>query len=139
MKVFNKLLLVSLIIAWSPRGITSAVTSLAADDLPSDTIIFSGVVHQEDTYCFELNSNLTFRLVPLPSGWIIWMGNPQDSTKDFVSVATPPFRGLNARIIEGWHFRNADNSGPNLPGDKNVNAPGEIRSFYFVVMIQIIS
>ena len=37
----------------------------------------------------------------------------------------------NPRDIEGWHFRNADNSGPNEPGDKNVNAPGEKREFIF--------
>ncbi|MGC9366467.1 MAG: hypothetical protein ACP5FK_05430 [bacterium] len=129
MKVFNELALVCLVFTWSLRGITNSADSLAADD----TLNFSGIVHQGDSYSFKLNSKLMFRLVPIQSGWIIWISSSQDSTKDFVSVSTPPFRGLNARIIEGWHFRNADNSGPNLPGDNNVNAPGELRSFYFVV------
>jgi len=34
----------------------------------------------------------------------------------------------NARELEGWHFRNADNSGPN---DGSVNAPQELREFIF--------
>jgi hypothetical protein len=45
---------------------------------------------------------------------------------------TPPFHFVpNPRDVEGWHFRNADNTGPNAPGEKNVNAPGEAREFIF--------
>ncbi len=33
----------------------------------------------------------------------------------------------------GWHFRDADNSGPNAAGPKNVNAPQEVRGFRFVL------
>ena len=40
---------------------------------------------------------------------------------------------MNALRIEGWHFRNSDNSGPNEPGPNNVNAPQELREFYFVL------
>jgi hypothetical protein len=49
-----------------------------------------------------------------------------------LSRLTPPLHGVpNPRDIEGWHFRNADDSGPNEPGDRNVNAPGERREFIF--------
>jgi hypothetical protein len=34
----------------------------------------------------------------------------------------------NPREIEGWHFRNSDNTGPN---DGSVNAPQEVREFIF--------
>ena len=53
--------------------------------------------------------------------------------ENFCSVVTPPYRGMNALRIEGWQFRNSDNSGPNYPGPKNVNAPQELREFYFVL------
>lgn len=33
----------------------------------------------------------------------------------------------------GWRFRNADNSGANTAGPKNVNAPQELRGFRFVL------
>lgn len=46
---------------------------------------------------------------------------------------TPPFFGVNDRQIEGWHFRNQDNSGPNRPGVGNVNAPQHIRRFCFTL------
>ena len=40
---------------------------------------------------------------------------------------------MNPLRIEGWHSRSSDNSGPNEPGPKNVNAPQELREFYFVL------
>ena len=46
-----------------------------------------------------------------------------------LSRLTPPWHFVpNAREIEGWHFRNKDNTGPN---DGSVNAPQEIRDFIF--------
>ena len=39
---------------------------------------------------------------------------------------------MNAMQIDGWHFRNQDNSGPNQPGPLNVNAPQHVRAFRFV-------
>lgn len=44
---------------------------------------------------------------------------------------TPPLHGPNPCDIEGWHFRNADNTGPNEAGDGNVNAPQREREFLF--------
>jgi hypothetical protein len=49
--------------------------------------------------------------------------------EDDLSRLTPPWHGVpNPRTIEGWHFRNEANSGPN---DGSVNAPGELREFIF--------
>jgi hypothetical protein len=74
--------------------------------------------------------HFTFHLHPTPQGWLLSVTD-QRGTED-ISRLTPPFHFVpNPREIEGWHFRNADNSGPNEPGDKNVNAPGEIREFIF--------
>jgi hypothetical protein len=49
-----------------------------------------------------------------------------------LSRLTPPFHFVpNPRYLEGWHFRNADNTGPNSSGAKNVNSPPRIREFVF--------
>ncbi len=59
-------------------------------------------------------------------GWSIRLF---DSTGVDLSQMTPPFRAsVNHRDIEGWHFRNADNSAAN---DGSVNAPQELRVFSF--------
>ena len=58
------------------------------------------------------------------------MGRSGDRTEDYAGIATPPYHGENAAFIEAWHFRNADNTGPN---EGEVNAPGKIRNFSFVL------
>jgi len=73
------------------------------------------------------------RLLPAGGGWTIWIGDPAHRDHNYVAVATPPFRGINPATIEGWHFRNLDNSGPNEPGGGNVNAPQTERHFFFVL------
>ncbi len=60
------------------------------------------------------------------------MGTPGDMA-NFAAVLTPPLYGVSARHLEGWHFRNRDNTGPNAVGDKNVNAPQTTRPFCFVL------
>jgi hypothetical protein len=71
-----------------------------------------------------------FRLEPNPYGWSIVIKDHGKS--EDLSRLTPPFHFVpNPRDIEGWHFRNQDNTGPNEPGERNVNAPGTIREFIF--------
>lgn len=68
-----------------------------------------------------------FRLTPTPEGWLI--GVFEKNGSEDLSRLTPPWHGLpNPREVEGWQFRNADNTGPN---EGSVNAPGEIRDFIF--------
>jgi hypothetical protein len=93
---------------------------------------FSGEVLKGRSFERQVGVNLFFRLVPDELGWSISMGS-KAARENFCSVVTPPYRGMNALRIEGWHFRNSDNSGPNEPGPKNVNAPQELREFYFVL------
>lgn len=71
-----------------------------------------------------------FQLVPQPHGWSIRiLDYPVEGEPVELSVITPPHGGVpNPREISGWHFRNADNTGPNL-GD--VNAPQHDRLFFF--------
>lgn len=68
------------------------------------------------------------RLVPVPEGWLLEISTSGRETED-LSRLTPPWHFVpNPRQIEGWHFRNADNTGPN---DGSVNAPQELREFIF--------
>jgi hypothetical protein len=96
-------------------------------------IEFEGKVSRDQVFEKEISDELLFRLDPLMEGWQIWVGDHSNTDNNFSGVATPPFHGMNARYIEGWHFRNNDNSGSNEPGEKNVNAPQHERGFCFVL------
>jgi hypothetical protein len=68
------------------------------------------------------------RLVPGQQGWFLEV-TQKGREMDDLSRLTPPWHFVpNARELEGWHFRNADNSGPT---DGSVNAPQELREFIF--------
>lgn len=74
----------------------------------------------------------TFALVPHEYGWSlrIYDNGDFDQAVDLSSV-TPPHGGVpNPRDVFGWHFRNANNTGPNT-GD--VNAPQTLRNFFFAL------
>lgn len=96
-------------------------------------IKFEGKVSRDQTFEKEISDELLFGLHPISKGWQIWVGDHSKTDNNFSGVATPPFHGMNARYIEGWHFRNSDNSGPNEAGEKNVNAPQHERRFCFVL------
>lgn len=72
----------------------------------------------------------TFSLVPIDCGWKVCVRGPEDP-RDLSAMTTPLRFGPNHRYLEGWQFRNADNTGPNAIGPKNVNAPQEHREFWF--------
>lgn len=80
-------------------------------------------------------TKLVFSLIPTEyaelgwMGWIIQIAPPAEPDHNYTSIVTPPFRGVNALQIIGWHFRNSDNTGAN---DGSVNAPQEERNFLFV-------
>lgn len=100
---------------------------------------FIGQVVQGETYQKEITQSLLFCLLPdslteATGWWISIMANTEDGCEyqepSYVGVVTPPFHGTNSSLIEGWHFRNEDNSGPN---DGSVNAPQEKRWFQFLL------
>lgn len=112
------------------------LTSTIAGGAAADPLVLEGEIQRSNTlvHPFEHHGHrLEFRLVPMGHGWAIWINAPADRQRNFVTVATPPFRGINPAVIQGWHFRNVDNSGPNAPGEGNVNAPGRTRNFAFVL------
>lgn len=88
-----------------------------------------GHVEAGESFSRPFGPGLELRLDPIEHGWEICVratGSPVN-----LAGLTPPFHGLNARYLEGWHIRNSDNTGPNETGDKNVNAPQELREFTF--------
>ena len=104
-----------------------------AKHAPPDTLRFAGTVHRDEIWRHPIGGGLEFRLTPMSGvssgAWDIGIW-PVDSVPiDYAAVATPPYRSINPRDIEGWHFRNRDNTGSNR-GD--VNAPQDVREFLFV-------
>jgi hypothetical protein len=68
------------------------------------------------------------KLVPVEEGWFLEITIKRRQNED-LSRLTPPWHFVpNPRGIEGWHFRNEDNTGPN---EGSVNAPQELREFIF--------
>jgi hypothetical protein len=97
------------------------------------TVKFSGEVLKGRSFEKPIGANLFFRLIPQDLGWTISTGSKAGAENNFCGVVTSPYRGINHIHIDGWHFRNKDNSGPDEVGPKNVNGPQEVREFYFVL------
>ncbi len=93
-----------------------------------DTIVVSGEVTRGQLFSCIVHDSLIFKLVPNEYGWTISISTLTRLNED-ISKLTPPFHfAPNPRDIEGWHFRNISNAGPN---DGSVNAPDSIRDFIF--------
>lgn len=87
-----------------------------------------GVVKRGGRFVQTTAAGWIVRLVPGPRGWFLEVTMKGRETED-LSRLTPPWHFVpNPREIEGWHFRNADNTGPN---DGSVNAWQELREFIF--------
>jgi hypothetical protein len=114
----------AIIMAWSLDGL--AQQSARGPFALTGTVSRGGIFEQ------PLRGGLLFRLAPGAHGWMIWVGDPARPEENYAAVATPPYRGPNPIYIEGWHFRNVDNTGPNTAGPKNLNVPQHVRAFAFV-------
>lgn len=87
---------------------------------------FTGEISGQHPYYATVGPGWTMALEPAPHGWHLRL---YDADGLDLTQITPPFRGApNPREIYGWHFRNAGNTAAN---DGSVNAPQELRLFYF--------
>ena len=87
-----------------------------------------GEVSKGATFSQVTPAGWILRLVPGQGGWFLEITMAGREAED-LSRLTPPWHFVpNPREIEGWHFRNADNTGPN---DGSVNAPQQLREFIF--------
>jgi hypothetical protein len=111
------------------RGkLLAALTRGPEGPLQRTTIL--GEVEAGETFEAPFGPALLFRLEPIPLGWTIAVR--ETGRDEELARLTPPLHAVPGPLeIEGWHFRNADNTGPNEPGEKNVNVPGEVREFCF--------
>ena len=104
----------------------NAVAQCESPALPN-TATTSATVAAGQTFDYRFGERFTFHLSPTTHGWTIEVR--QDGRDDNLAPLTPPWHFVpNPRFIEGWHFRNADNTGPN---DGSVNAPQQTREFMF--------
>ena len=107
---------------------TPTASMLAAACPPGRACItFEGSLKQGQRLTRPFGPGLTLLLEPRTFGWEIIVRD--ERPRENIARLTPPFHVVpNPRYIEGWHFRNADNSGPH---DGSVNAPQREREFFF--------
>jgi len=87
-----------------------------------------GTVRKGERFTRTTSSGWIVTLLPSPKGWVLQVTVTGRESEDLARL-TPPWHFVpNPREIEGWHFRNADNTGSN---EGNVNAPQELREFIF--------
>jgi hypothetical protein len=92
-----------------------------------ESIVVASQVRAGDLFRVSFGGRYALRLEPIEFGWTI--GVEQRGREENLARLTPPWHFVpNPRSIEGWHFRNALNTGPN---DGSVNAPQERRDFIF--------
>jgi hypothetical protein len=112
------------------RGVARAPAAEESRETGHHCTTLQGHVARGQSFEQSLGDDLVFRLTPDTYGWTIGVIDRATPDDDFAGIATPPYRGTNHRYLEGWHFRNRDNTGPNV-GD--VNAPQRERGFSFVL------
>ncbi len=92
----------------------------------SATVLSREIAGNRDFTEYMEGPGWTFQLKRAQYGWDIRL---LDENGLDLTQMTPPLRGApNPRELYGWHFRNAENTGPNT-GD--VNAPQKLRLFGF--------
>jgi len=99
-------------------------------------IAFRGALKAGERFQHQFGGRFIFALRPTDDGWYVAVyeqGRREDLTRldgrrEDLARLTLPFHGPNPTQIEGWHFRNQDNTKPN---DGSVNAPQEEREFIF--------
>ncbi len=86
---------------------------------------FSGTISRGETFRREFD-RFEFVLEPLEHGWFINVY--EKGREESLSRFTRPLHGPNPCLVEGWHFRNAANTGPNTG---ELNLPQKARVFHF--------
>ena len=122
-------------LASAARSVSAASSPGALPELPCSpgtgrtAFGLEGEVYGDQAWRQALPNGWVFALLPGPFGWHIRLFEHDGPDAVDLSAITPPHHGPpNPRDIEGWHFRNAANTGPNK-GD--VNAAQTLRLFAF--------
>jgi len=111
----------------SPRSVSVRVELRDAAHRPDDGI-------RAPTRSVELWQDLHLRIVPLAhvdvsEGVFAYAFQlVRDAAGDEALLPTDqPGHGISADVVAAFHFRDRDNSGPNVAGPGNLNAPGPLR------------
>ncbi len=106
-----------------PKNLTEPMLQLIFGD-PA-TVQFSGSVKAGQRFEHPFGDRFIFALEPIQYGWEISVY--EKGRKEDLAELTLPLHGPNPTDIEGWHFRNEDNT-----GSSNDAAIGnDIREFIF--------
>jgi len=107
-----------------PKNLTEPMLQLVFGD-PA-TIEFSGSIKAGQRFEHPFGNRFIFALEPEQYGWRISVY--EKGRREDLAELTLPLHGPNPTDIEGWHFRNEDNT---MPNDGSVNVPQENRGFIF--------
>jgi hypothetical protein len=122
-------LLAFLLAAWSlaqtPHPPRASAHVTHASSCKAGPYTFSSVIKKGEIFSRPFGG-FVFTLEPMQCGWAIDIAQGQHH--HLVNLTPPRHFVPNPIDIEGWHFRNEANTGPNT-GD--VNAPDEHREFFF--------
>jgi len=99
---------------------------------PELSIRVHGEVHRSEKFEQEIGHGLAFRLAPDEFGWNIEVG-PKDGTDNYMDCVNGPLHGITPYQVEGWLFRNDDNTGPRKSSESLTLGIGEKREFQFVL------
>ena len=99
-----------------------------------NSILIRGEISAGKLFSRPFGNGMMFSLKPIDKGWIIGV-NERNQPEFDIARLTLPLHGPNPRFIEGWHFRNSSNTGPN---DGSVNVPQESREFIFSPIVHTI-
>jgi hypothetical protein len=107
---------------------TAAIAPRCTSELGRSAEQLKGEVVKSKRFSKSMRGGWILKLVPVEDGWLLEIAIKGREEED-LSRLTPPWHFVpNPREIEGWHFRNRDNTRPN---DGSVNAPQELREFIF--------
>ena len=90
-----------------------------------------GEVYRPEKFEEEIGRGLVFRLAPSEFGWAIEVG-PKDTADNYMDCVNEPLHGITPFQIEGWLFRNDDNTAQRKPSEMLTPGIGEKREFQFV-------
>jgi hypothetical protein len=120
------------ILTLAPSLFLSGSSSGQPQSSPELSIRLQGEVHRSEKFEQEIGRRLVFRLVPDEFGWSIQVG-PKNGTDDYMDCVNGPLHGITPYQIEGWLFRNDDNTAARKPFELLTPAVGERREFQFVL------
>jgi len=92
-----------------------------------ESLLVHGHLEAGSTFRAPFGERLSLLLTPTEFGWVIRV--EEMGREENLAGLTPPWHFVpNPIFVEGWHFRNTENTGPN---DGSVNAPQGVRGFIF--------